>query len=97
MSWIDTEARKADSKKDLVILENPAARHDLDDLLQNHFSPIIWKNLQATGYHFHPEAPEISSDLSRILVRSVSFMLFDFLDFPFFLFPARASFHPQFV
>jgi len=84
MSWIDTEALEADSNKDLVILEHPTAVHSLDGLLLNRFIPDIWRHLQATGYHFHPELPVISSVLSHALVRSVSFMLFDFLSFPFF-------------
>jgi hypothetical protein len=85
MSWILEEAAVADQAKDLAILEKPDARRYLDRLLLDRFCPAIWKYLAETTYEAAPSKPEITTMLSHVLVRSVSFLMFDHLSFPFFL------------
>jgi len=85
MSWIVEEAKVADQGKDLAILEKPDAKRYLDRLLLDRFCPAIWKHLAETTYDASPSKPEVTTKLSHVLVRSVSFVMFDPLSFPFFL------------
>ena len=77
-NWAAGEAKKADTSKDYVILENPGTRSYLDDLLINRFWPVIWSNLDHSGYNYHPQdTPDTEFELEHILTRSLTFMLFD--------------------
>lgn len=75
-NWLIKEAEKADSKKNVVILENPDVRDYLDRLLLENFWPVISSCLEESGYDYSPE-PEIESELSYTLERALSFMLLD--------------------
>lgn len=75
-NWLIKEAEKADSKKNVVTLENPDVRDYLDRLLLENFWPVISSCLEESGYDYSPK-PEIESELSYNLERSLSFMLFD--------------------
>lgn len=70
------ESKKADYSKDAVILENPETREFLDNILLKNFWLVIFSCLEQSGYNYSPE-PQIDSELSHILERSLSFMLFD--------------------
>ncbi len=85
MSWIDSEAVKSDSSKDIAILENPEARRYLDGLLTDTFYPAICRCVQATGYDdiLRQDPPRIETKLSYALVRTVSLMMVDGLGCPF--------------
>lgn len=77
-NWIIEQAKKADGSKDVVILENPEVRDHLDGLILNRFWPVIRNCLESSGYTYIPqENPETDFELSHILERSLSFMLFD--------------------
>lgn len=81
MNWIEEAAQNADPRKDRVILENPAAIKELDELLAEKYYPPIRRALQDTGYPYSSiddDAIPIESrwdgpDLGRCL----TFMLFD--------------------
>ena len=81
MNWIEEAAQNADPRKDRVILENPAAIKELDELLAEKYYPPIRRALQDTGYPYSSiddNAIPIESrwdgpDLGRCL----TFMLFD--------------------
>ncbi len=75
-NWVIKEAEKIDSKKNIVILENPELRDYLDRLLLEKFWPVILSCLKETGYNYFPK-PEIESELSYDLERSLFFMLLD--------------------
>ncbi len=75
-NWLRKEAEKADCSKDTVILENPETKKFLDNILLKKFWPVIFSCLEQSGYNYSSE-PQIDSELSHILERSVSFMLFD--------------------
>lgn len=75
-NWLIKEAKKADCSKDTVILENPETIKFLDNILLNNFWPVIFSCLEQSGYNYSPE-PQIDSELSYILERSLSFMLID--------------------
>lgn len=75
-NWLIREAEKADSKKNLVTLENPDVRDYLDQLLLENFWPVISSCLEESGYDYSPE-PEIDSELSYDLERSLFFTLLD--------------------
>jgi len=74
--WILKETRKADGSKNAITLENPAVRKYLDNLLLKKFWPVISKYLKASRYNYSSK-PEIESELSGDLERSLFFMLFD--------------------
>ncbi len=87
MSWILEEATRCDSRKDRIILENPKAVKELDDLLLSRFYPFILSELKKTKYRFIPLPDDVKitsiwsgGDLGRALV----FMLFDDLNYSFF-------------
>ena len=81
MNWILQEARNADPQRDRVILEDPAAVRELDELLIEKYYPPIRGALQETGYPFSSiddasipiESRWNGTDLGRCLV----FMLFN--------------------
>ncbi|MFQ5486554.1 MAG: hypothetical protein ACE5DO_14650 [Desulfobacterales bacterium] len=75
-NWLIKEAEKADSKKNVVTLENPDVRDYLDRLLLENFWPVISSCLEESGYDCSPK-PEIESELSCDLERSLSFMFLD--------------------
>lgn len=75
-NWLIKEAKKADYSKDTVIFENPETRKFLDNILLKNFWPVIFSCLEHSGYNYSSE-PQIDSELSHILERSLSFMLFD--------------------
>lgn len=76
INWIIKEAEKADGGKNVITLEKPDVRDRLDRLLLKKFWPIILSCLEESCYDY-PSKPEIESELSRDLERSLSFMLFD--------------------
>ena len=81
MNWIVEEARHADPRKNRVILENPAAVEELDELLIERYYPPIRRALQETGYPYSSidddaipiESRWLGADLGRCLI----FTLFD--------------------
>ncbi|MFA4888222.1 MAG: hypothetical protein WC628_01425 [Candidatus Omnitrophota bacterium] len=75
-NWLSKEAEKADCSKDIVVLENPETKKFLDNILLKKFWPVIFSCLEQSGYNYSPE-PQIDSELSCVLERSLSFMLFD--------------------
>ena len=81
MNWIMQEAQNADPQKDRVILENPAAVKELDELLIEKYYPQIRRMLQKTGYPFSSiddgEIPIESRSSGPGFGRCLIFMLFD--------------------
>ena len=75
-NWVIREAEKVDSKKNTVTLENPDTRDYLDRLLLEKFWPVILSCLNESHYNYSPK-PEIESELSCGLERSLFFMLLD--------------------
>ena len=82
MNWITEEAQRADPRKDRVVLEDPAAVKELDELLIEKYYPPIRRALQDTGYTYS----SIDDDAIPIrsasgggsqLERCLTFMLFD--------------------
>jgi hypothetical protein len=86
MNWIVQVARDADPRKDRVILENPAAVRELDEVLTDQYYPRIMRMLQQTGYPFSSidngkipiESRWDGPDLGRCLI----FMIFNELSLP---------------
>jgi len=77
-NWLVSEVKKADISKDYVILENQETRSYLDGLLLNRFWPVIWSNLEGSGYNYYPQdAPKTEFEIEHILTRSLTFMLID--------------------
>lgn len=74
--WILKEARKAGGGKNAITIENPDVRKYLDKLLLEKFWPVILDCLKASRYNYSSK-PEIESELSWDLERSLFFMLFD--------------------
>ena len=60
--WVIKEAKKADSKKNIVTLENLDMRDYLDWLLLEKFWPVVLSCLKESGYNYSPK-PEIESEL----------------------------------
>ncbi|TVR65843.1 MAG: hypothetical protein EA427_17280 [Spirochaetaceae bacterium] len=83
VNWIMKAAQHADPTRDRVILENPAAVKELDDLLMRKYVPSIRRALQATDYPHSWEENEpvtMESEWSFLdLGRSIVFVLFDHL------------------
>lgn len=81
MNWIMQEAQNADPQKDRLILENPAAVKELDELLIGKYYPQIRRVLRKTGYPFSSiddgEIPIESRWSGPDLGRCLIFMLFD--------------------
>lgn len=86
MSWIIQETSKADVRKDRIVLENPTAIADLDEILARKYVPFIRTELEKTGYPYLPRdltsAIESASNGSQ-LARKLTFMLFDEGNFMF--------------
>jgi hypothetical protein len=86
MNWITQAARLADPRRDRVILENPAAVRELDEVLTTQYYPQIMRMLQQTGYRFSSiddgkipiESRWAGPDLGRCLI----FMIFDDFSLP---------------
>ena len=74
--WVLKEAGKIDTNKNTITLENPDIRNYLDNLLLKKFWPIISDCLKASCYR-RSSKPEINSELSDDLERSLSFVLLD--------------------
>jgi hypothetical protein len=87
MNWIIEEAKKINSNKNRVILENPKALGELDNLLLHTYYPFIQDQLKETGYKYMPKPDDIkigsSWDMDD-LQRSLTFMLFDDFNYSFF-------------
>ena len=81
MNWIELEAQKTDPGKTRVILENPAAVGELDQLLTQTYYPQIKQMLLNCGYPFSSidenKIPIESRWSSPGLGRCLTFMLFD--------------------
>lgn len=77
INWLRDEAKKADGSKNYVILENPAAAKQLDDLLVEEYWPVIQKSLMDSDYVYSPEKPETDFEIGVQLTRAMKFMLFD--------------------
>lgn len=87
MNWLLEEAKKSNPQSDRVILENPEAVKQLDTQIMDTFYPFILEELEKTGYMYSPgiEDLKITSVWNGPdLARSVTFMLFDTLNYPFF-------------
>jgi hypothetical protein len=75
--WIVNAASTATENHGLVILENPKLKKRLDEILLGLW-PQIKSHLEPTGLIYGPEdLPKIETEHSSVLVRSLSFMLFD--------------------
>lgn len=76
-NWILKESKKADAKRDFVILEKPDVKKNLDELLLKGFWPVVRECLEDTGFAYSPEKnPETDFEPSHRLERSLTFMLF---------------------
>lgn len=87
MNWLIEEAEKSYPQSDRIILENPEAVKQLDKLIMDIYYPFILGELEKTGYHYAPVKNELkikSTWNGGDLARSVVFMLFDNLKYPFF-------------
>ena len=88
MNWLIEEAKKTNSQKDRIILENPEAVKQLDERIHTVFWPFIRKKLENSGYVYMPgnEDYELTSTWggSGGLGRSLTFMLFDEMSSTFF-------------
>ena len=87
MNWLIEEAKKIDPQSDRIILENPEAVKQLDKLIMDVYYPFILGELEKTGYLYAPVNDELiieSTWNGGDLARSVVFMLFDHLNYPFF-------------
>ncbi len=87
MNWLIEEAKKSYPKSDRVILENPETVKQLDDKIINIYFPFILEELKKTGYPYAPSDNELeirSTWSGGNLARSIVFMLFDTLRYPFF-------------
>ncbi len=77
-NWAVRESKKAGGGEDVLILEKPDVKKNLDGLLLEKFWPVILDCLVNTGYVYSPEEnPETRFELSSSLERSLSFMLFE--------------------
>jgi hypothetical protein len=77
MSWVEDSARKADGDSEVVVLENPVVRDRLDRHILEIW-PAVRTHLEQTGYVFTPtDEVGIRSEGSRVLVRSMSWMIHD--------------------
>ena len=75
--WIIKAASAATENNGLVILENPVLQKKLDNVLLNMW-PQIKTHLDTTKLTYEPEdIPKIETEFSNVLVRSLTFMLFD--------------------
>ncbi len=75
-NWLIREARKADYLKDYAVLENPAQKEILDDLLMEFWNGFKNK-LESYEYASLPSGNiEIMTEESYILTRYFEFMLF---------------------
>jgi hypothetical protein len=89
MSWIVEEAKKCSPYNNRVILENPEAVKELDELLLHSYYPFLKAELEKTGYRYipvHQDDIQIDSAWNGGVNfgRSMIFMLFDDLDYSFF-------------
>ena len=88
MNWLIEEAKKTNSQKDRIILENPEAVKQLDERIHIVFWPFIREKLENSGYVYMPgnEDYELTSTWggSGGLGRSLIFMLFDEMSSTFF-------------
>ena len=76
-NWLTDEVNKADVSRDYVILENPAAAKQLNDLLVEEYWPVIRKRFIDSGYVYSPDKPETDFEIGFHLTRAMTFMLFD--------------------
>jgi len=77
--WLIKEAKKTEDDKDVVILEKPDIKKELDDMLIKKYWPVIERSLKDTGYIYSPNGkPKTEFEFSHELTRSLTFMLFDY-------------------
>jgi hypothetical protein len=75
--WILKAATIATENHGLVILENPALKKKLDEILLEIW-PQIKSHLDTTGLIFEPEELlSLETEFSSVMVRSLTFMLFE--------------------
>lgn len=87
MSWLIEEAQKSFPQSDRIILENPETVKQLDKQIIDIYYPFILEELGKTGYPYAPAPDELGIESTwngGDLARSVVFMLFDHLNYPFF-------------
>ena len=87
MNWLIEEAKTLYPQSDRIILENPEAVKQLDELIMDIYYPFILGELEKTGYPYVPVKDELKIESTwsgADLARSVVFMLFDHLNYPFF-------------
>lgn len=77
--WLVNEAKKIEDDKNVVILEKPDIKKELDDMLTKKYWPCIDVSLKDTGYIYAPDSkPKTEFEFSYELARSLTFMLFDY-------------------
>lgn len=87
MNWLIEEAEKIHTQKDRIILENPETVKRLDEKIKTVFWPFIEEELEKTGYMYVPDSKNLKIQSvwnGPDLGRSVTFMIFDKLHYPFF-------------
>ena len=78
-NWVITESEKIKDDKDVVILEKPDIKKELDDMLIKKYWPAIEISLKETGYIYSPDGKSKTEfEFSYELTRSLTFMLFDY-------------------
>lgn len=87
VNWIIEEAEREDPQNDRIILENPKSIEELDTLLIEKFYPVILQALKETDLPYHPvNKKDIKIDSTwggpGSLGRSLSFILFDHINYP---------------
>jgi len=77
--WLIKEVKKIEDDKNVVILEKPDIKKELDDMLIKKYWPVIERSLKDTGYIYSPNGkPKTEFEFSHELTRSLTFMLFDY-------------------
>jgi len=87
MNWLIEEANKIHLQSDRIILDNPETVKQLDKQIIDIYYPFILEELKKTGYPYYPVKSELEIESTwngGDLARSVVFMLFDHLNYPFF-------------
>lgn len=82
-NWPHSAISNADPAGDIVILENPLVRKDLDAFLSGELWPALHAHLEQSGYPYTPvDSLKIETKLSYRLQRKAWWMLFNPLSLP---------------
>lgn len=87
MNWLIEEANKIHPQSNRILLENPEIVKQLDEQIMDTYYPFILGELKKTAYPYSPLKDELKIESTwsgADLARSIVFMLFDHLNYPFF-------------